>query len=136
MCPERRNRGYTLVEVLVAFLILALALTVLLRIFSGGLRSVSVSSDYAEAVMIAETRLAMAGLNERLIAGETSGMESGRFQWTRQVAEYRPSSEYEAMTAEANGFYVTVTVSWPNGARQRSIDVSTVKLADSEGLVR
>lgn len=136
MCPERRNRGYTLVEVLVAFLILALALTVLLRIFSGGLRSVSVSSDYAEAVMIAETRLAMAGLDERLIPGETSGTESGRFQWTRQVAEYRPSSEYESVTRDANGFHVTVTVSWPNGARQRSIDVSTVKLANSEGLVR
>jgi general secretion pathway protein I len=136
MCPERRNRGYTLVEVLVAFLILALALTVLLRIFSGGLRSVSVSSDYAEAVMIAESQLTLAGLDERLVAGETSGVEGAHFEWTRQVAEYRSSPDYEAATRHANGFHVAVTVSWPNGERRRSIELHTVKLANSEGRVR
>lgn len=136
MCPERRSRGYTLVEVLVAFLILAMSLTVLLRIFSGGLRSVSVSSDYAEAVMIAETQLAAAGLDERLVAGETSGVAGEQFQWTRVVEEYEPFPEYVPAARNVSGYHVTVTVTWPNGDRQRSIDLGTVKLADSEGLVR
>ena len=136
MFPERRNRGYTLVEVLVAFLILALALTVLLRIFSGGLRSVSVSSDYAEAVIIAESQLTLAGLDERLVAGETRGLEGAHFEWTRRVAEYLPSPDYEAATRHVNGFHVAVAVSWPNGERRRSIELHTVKLANSEGRVR
>jgi len=124
------------VEVLVAFLILAMSLTVLLRIFSGGLRSVSVSSDYAEAVMIAETQLAAAGLDERLVTGETSGVAGDRFQWSREVTEYEPFPEYVAATQDISAYHVTVTVTWPNGMRQRSIDLGTVKLADSEGLVR
>ena len=69
MLPRRHSRGYTLVEVLVAFVILAMALSVLLRIFSGGVRNVGVSSDYAKAVLIAESRLATAGIEQRLPEG-------------------------------------------------------------------
>jgi len=70
---DGRQSGYTLIEVLVAFMILALALTVLLRIFSGGLRNVSVSSDYAIATLIAESRLAGAGIDVPLILVTTEG---------------------------------------------------------------
>ena len=83
MLARRRSRGYTLIEVLVAFVILAMALTVLLRIFSGGVRNVAVSSDYAKAVLIAESRLATAGIDDTLAPGETDGIENGRFRWTR-----------------------------------------------------
>ena len=87
MCPRKRSRGYTLVEVLVAFMILAMALTVLLRIFASGVRTVSVSAQYAQAVLIVKSTRA---------------------------------------------YYVTVTVTWPNGDRERSIDLSTVKLLHDE----
>ena len=46
-----------------------MALTVLLRIFSGGVRNVAVSSDYAKAVLIAESRLATAGIDDTLAPG-------------------------------------------------------------------
>ena len=62
MRSERRSGGYTLIEVLVAFMIMAMALTVLLRIFSGGVRNIDVSSDYARAVLIAESQLAATGI--------------------------------------------------------------------------
>ena len=72
---HNRSRGYTLVEVLVAFVILAMTLTVLLRIFSGGVRNIAVSADYARAVLIAESQLAAAGIDEPFHAGETGGIE-------------------------------------------------------------
>jgi len=50
-------QGYSLIEVLVAFTILALTLTVLFRIFSGGLRNVDAAADYAMAVLVAEGKL-------------------------------------------------------------------------------
>ena len=128
MCPRRRSRGYTLIEVLVAFMILAMALTVLLRIFSGGVRNIGVTSDYAEAVLIGESRLATAGIDETLAPGETSGVEGDGFHWTRRVTRYEPAVDYTTRVKGTHAYFVTVTVTWPNGDKERSIDLSTVKL--------
>ena len=128
MCPRKRSRGYTLVEVLVAFMIMALALTVLLRIFSSGVRNVGIASDYAQAVLIGESRLATAGIDEGLAPGETSGVEVDGFHWTRRVTTYEPSVEYATHVKGTRAYFVTVTVTWPNGEKERSINLSTVKL--------
>lgn len=132
MCPRKRSRGYTLVEVLVAFIIMAMALTVLLRIFATGVRNISVASQYAQAVLIGESRLATAGVDAMLAPGETSGVEGKGFHWTRHVVNYEPAVDYSTYVKGTRAYYVTVTVSWPNGDRERSIDLSTVKLRHDE----
>lgn len=128
MRPRRRSSGYTLVEVLVAFVILAMALSVLLRIFSGGVRNVGVSSDYAKAVLIAESRLATAGIDDTLAPGETDGVENGRFRWTRVVTDYEPSFGYRAAVKGLRAYHVSVSVSWPNGDKERRVELNTVRL--------
>lgn len=132
MWIDRRQSGYTLIEVLVAFMILALALTVLLRIFSGGLRNVSVSSDYATATLIAESRLAAAGIDVPLTPGETSGTEGKRFEWTVSVQDYAPWPGYRSAVKGVDAYRVTVTVEWPHGDSTRRIGLSTVRI-DAEG---
>jgi len=129
-----RQSGYTLIEVLVAFMILALALTVLLRIFSGGLRNVSVSSDYATATLIAESRLAAAGIDIPLRPGETSGTEGERFEWTVSVQDYQPWPGYRSASQAVDAYRVTVTVEWPNGDNTRSVGLSTVRLLTERGI--
>jgi len=128
MLPRRRSRGYTLIEVLVAFMIMALALTVLLRIFSGGVRNVAVSSDYAQAVLIAESRLATAGIDDTLAPGETGGLENGRFRWTRVVSDYEPSFDYRPAVDGLHAYRVAVSVSWPNGDKERRVELKTVRI--------
>lgn len=135
MRPDRRSRGYTLVEVLVAFLILAMALTVLLRIFSSGLRNVGIASDYAAATLIAESRLAATGIGEPLVPGETGGLDAQRFSWTRTVSDYTPHADYRSTARDFAAYYVTVTVSWPNGDRERRVDIATIKFVDKKGQV-
>ena len=132
--PDVRQSGYTLIEVLVAFMILALALTVLLRIFSGGLRNVSVSSDYATATLIAESRLAAAGIDIPLRPGETSGTEGERFEWTVSVQDYQPWPGYRSASQAVDAYRVTVTVEWPNGDNTRSVGLSTVRLRTEGGV--
>lgn len=130
MRPDRLSRGYTLIEVLVAFMIMAMALTVLLRIFSGGVRNIAVSSDYAQAVLIAESQLAAAGIGEVMYAGETRGLEDERFEWTRSIVPYLPSADYSTTSKDVRAWHVTVTVEWPANNGSRSIDISTVRITD------
>ena len=136
MRSRGRQRGYTLIEVLVAFVILALSLTVLLRIFATGVRSVAVSADYAQAVLIAETRLASAGVDHPLTPGRHSGTELEKFRWTQTVSEYRPFAP-AAPSARGGpayaGYRVAVRVEWRNGTGSRSVDLATVRLARAEG---
>jgi general secretion pathway protein I len=132
--PGVRQSGYTLIEVLVAFMILALALTVLMRIFSGGLRNVSVSSDYATATLIAESRLAAAGIDVPLVPGETSGTEGERFEWTVSVQDYEPWPGYRSAAKGVDAYHVTVTVEWPHGDNTRRVGLSTVRLHTEGGL--
>jgi general secretion pathway protein I len=129
-----RQSGYTLIEVLVAFMILALALTVLLRIFSGGLRNVSVSSDYAAATLIAESRLAAAGIDIPLRPGETSGTEGERFEWTVSVKGYQPWPGYRSAASGVDAYRVTVTVEWPHGDNTRRVGLSTIRLFTERGV--
>ena len=130
---DARQSGYTLVEVLVAFVILALTLTVLMRIFSGGLRNVSVSSDYATATLIAESRLAATGVDEPLRPGEASGSEGERFEWTVSVQDYEPWPGYRSAAKGVGAYRVDVRVEWPHGDNTRSVALSTVRLRTDGG---
>ncbi|MDH3577290.1 MAG: prepilin-type N-terminal cleavage/methylation domain-containing protein [Gammaproteobacteria bacterium] len=121
-------RGYTLIEVLVAFMILALALTVLLRIFSSGLRNVSASSDYTRAVLVAEAQLAAAGVSDVLLPGETQGDEGRHFHWTRVIRDYVPSEGYDREALLVPAYHITVIVEWQHAGGTRQIDLSSIRL--------
>jgi len=115
-------------------MILALALTVLMRIFAGGVRNVAVSADYATATVIAESRLAATGIDVPLAPGETTGTEGGRFEWTVNVEDYQPHPGYRSAAKNVEAYLVTVTVEWPDGDNTRSVGFSTVRLHTGGGL--
>lgn len=129
---SRQQRGFTLIEILVAFMILALALTVIFRIFSGGLRNVALSEDYARAVLVAESRLSATGISESLEQGVTSGEWDERFRWERVIEAYRPWEEDKALSASLLAYWVTVSVAWEHAGRSRQITLRSVRLKPAE----
>lgn len=88
------SSGFTILEVLAAFVLFALTLTVLLQLFSGGLRDAQLADEYARAVMIAQSRLAGYTAAERPEESIASGTE-GRFKWTIAAAAYDERQEAE-----------------------------------------
>jgi len=127
MRTERQMNGYTLIEVLIAMMILAMALTVLMRLFSGGLLNIAISADYAYAVLLAETQLAAAGSSEAMAPGETYGNDD-KFSWAQTIEEYIPEEFAELEKLPVTAYQVTVVVEWPNSARTRRLKLSTIKL--------
>ena len=66
-------RGFTLLEVLVAFVVLAAGAGILYRTFSTGLLNVDAVTGYNEAIGIAEAKLGALGLEHPLAEGEEAG---------------------------------------------------------------
>jgi general secretion pathway protein I len=123
-----KQRGFTLIEVLVAFTILALALTVLMRIFSGGLRNVALAEDYAQAVLVAEAQLAKVGVAAPLESGETAGDWDERFRWRRLIDPYHPWQAGENSQVPVTAYWVTVYVDWEHAGRSHQFSLSSLRL--------
>ena len=131
--PPARQRGFSLLEILVAFSILALSLGVLMQIFSGSLRNADITRDQAQAVALAQTLLASAGVETALAAGERSGSVDDKFRW-----QLRAAPAAQELRAGASGavpltlelWEVSVRVAWGGDARQpqRDRSLSTLRV--------
>ncbi|MDH5556820.1 MAG: prepilin-type N-terminal cleavage/methylation domain-containing protein [Alphaproteobacteria bacterium] len=124
---SRASRGFTLIEVLVAFVILAFSLGALFKVFSGSLQTVRHGEDYAHAVALARGQLA--GLDTDGIEGrgiETGETEDG-YRWQIEFAPM-PDVMPQGGVAKFEPLAVSVTVSW-GALNNRSLTLSTVRLA-------
>jgi general secretion pathway protein I len=132
-------RGFSLLEVLVAFVILSLVATALFRLFSGALQNVSAADDYSRAVLIAESVLTGAAAVRPLReATETGSTDEGRIEWTTRVVAWTPpgiSPDLER-TSEAMPtrlYRITVEVMFPSPAGgQRKYALATTRIGARE----
>ena len=86
---HRRQRGFTLLEVIVAFALLVLALTLLLGSLSGASRQVRDAADSSRATLHAQSLLAQLGAGDVLQPGRQQGsFEGDRYQWQLDVAPF------------------------------------------------
>lgn len=109
-------------------MILTMALTVIFRIFSGGLRNVSLSQDYARAELVAESQLSVVGITEPLQTGITTGEWGDRFIWERSIERYQPWEESRKLNAPVLAYWVTVKVNWKHSGGDSQISLSSVRL--------
>jgi general secretion pathway protein I len=87
---RRRAEGFTLIEVIVAFAVLALALTIVLATLSGAARQVRWSEDAGRAALHAQSLLDDTGVASTLVPGRQAGVfEDGRYRWSLDVTPYR-----------------------------------------------
>ena len=126
--PRKVTAGFTLLEVVVAFVILALALGVSFETFSTGLRGTLAAGDHAGAIVRAQSRLSEIGLTEPVQPGVLEGRFDGTYGWRQEV---RIADRHESTIGgrDAHVLYdVALTVYWGTGAQARSLVLNTSRV--------
>lgn len=122
---EHIQRGFTLIEVLVAFVILALFLGTILPSLSGSLAGSRAGSDTITATAYAQSLIAGVGVEGRITEGEfTNTLEQTRFSSRLTVQLYGAAA---TDAARARLYEVTARVDWRDGAHTRAVSLTTLR---------
>jgi type II secretion system protein I len=119
--------GFTLLEILVALAIMAIAVTLVLQLFSVNLRAVSIAGDMTSAAIRGEARI-------REILAEPSLAETS---W-REASEdgYRIDVSISEVLKERTDnlpvklMEVVLTIHWMEGRKEKSVSLKSQKMAD------
>jgi general secretion pathway protein I len=110
--PHRREHashgGFTLLEILVALVIFALAFGVLAQIMWTGLRQSDVARSLAAATLLARSELARVGVEVPLRVGRAEGETEDGMGWHTAIDLVEGPGENQSLAT----YQVQVTVAW------------------------
>ena len=128
----KRADGFTLLEVLVAFALLAMALTLLLGSLSGASRQVGQTERVGRAALHGQSLLAALGMEQPLHPGQFRGeLEQGRYRWDLRIEPWRDPSAHAAVPQAPSAprlLRVWLEVAWGDSAHER-MTWDTLRLA-------
>ncbi len=132
---REKEQGFTLMETLVAMMVLGISLVMVLQLFSGGLRSEKRAADTTRALMHAQAVMDRFLLAPDYTTAETEGVFDDGYAWTLTYEAYEPEMQDDAgglsvVTYPVDLIWVAVSVRWAAGAREKTLALSTLKLVD------
>lgn len=130
--PTDRARGFTLIETLVAFVLLSSVLAVLMQNLSLGMRNQRASLHYLEAVQLAESLLAEVPWVSAETPRETFGPEQDPLVWSITITPYQPGDG--SVTSNLALFEVAVTVRWRQRAGFSEFTLSSLRTGAVPGV--
>ncbi len=126
------NRGFTLVEVIIAFVIMALILGATFDTFSTGLRQAVVTGHYAGAVVRAESQLALFDHTETLAVGVRTGRFDPLYTWRTEIAPVTQDDTEAPGEGSYRLYNVVLTVFWGEGDVAREVTLRSQRLNGPE----
>lgn len=145
------ERGFTLIEMIAAFVIFAIAVGALMQILTQSLSNARQSKDETRAALWAQSLLDTVGMGEPVEAGSSSGEFDREFRWQMQIDQIDPQlimvsaddhsqNAAQALAAASTGqelpqidlFHVDLKVTWTRGSREHSAHFSTLRTARSD----
>jgi general secretion pathway protein I len=119
---EGSERGFTLLEVLVALTIVTLAFGVLAQIIQTGLRQSAAARSLAAASLLARSELGRIGVDVPLQAGQADGATEDGMRWHTEIAVVEGPGEDRSLAL----YQVQVTVAW-GGSPAEQLMLTTLR---------
>ncbi len=121
---SRGERGFLLLETLLALFILSIGLTLVIRSFGSSLGALRTSDDYTQAMLLLEERIWELEAKGSILPGTSGGtfpQEAGKYQW--QVSASPPNAKGLSETR--------VTITFKQRGRPRDLSVVTYLKVES-----
>jgi general secretion pathway protein I len=122
------ERGFTLLEVVIALAILGIAFALAMELLANGVRSAKASEDYTQAVLLARQKIAEMAITPYLSGSGEQGDFGGGFRWSSEVQPIPPQEE----GLPARLYQVRVRVTWPGRRGEKSMDLYTLRMTVDE----
>ena len=121
--------GFTLLEVLVALVLLSISLVAIFELFSANLRGIAKSDDYSHAVIMAESKMRQI-LDDDTLAEQT---------WTESTEDgYRMNTVVSSTASDRTEnlqiklLEINLTVSWIKDSKERTLNLKTLKMVNKQ----
>ena len=128
----RSQAGFTLLEVLLAVVIMGVSLTTILLQFQTALHAGSISQERTNAVIYAKEKLESLKIEDELSESSQSGTFENGYEWETEVSLYEYEEEdqeedisYEDLRHET--YKLRATVKWNSGINKRQVELMTLK---------
>ena len=121
---QTRQRGFSLLEVLVAFSIMMLSLGVLYQAAGGSVRNLALAERQTHAILLAQSLL---DRHQAVPPGGLSvdGVASGGFDWTLEAVAETAAADDPGDDSWAL-YRVEIEVAWQDGERRRRYALATL----------
>lgn len=125
-------RGFTLLEVLTAMMILTISIVVIFQLFSGGLRSAKLSDEYTRAIFHARAKMEATLLADTLMERETEGIVEEDYRWRLSIVPLESEEDSGILKEPLETlFRLTVDIIWNDGENERTFTIRTLHMAKS-----
>ena len=124
-----RAQGFTLLEVIAAIMLLAIAFAALMQVAGGSIRLSQNASEHSEAALWARSLLDTAFTTEPVRAGTTTGRFDQRFSWQLDVTPWAVPAA--APNAPMRLYQLDLDVTWGPVSHPRSAHFRTLRLASA-----
>jgi prepilin-type N-terminal cleavage/methylation domain-containing protein len=129
MSMQAGTKGFTLLEVLVALAIMAVAVTMVIQLFSANLRTVAASVNMTSAVARADARIRGIISDESLTEKVWSETTEEGYRFDVSVSEILKD---RTDNLPVKLMEIVLTTRWISGMKEKSFNLKTVKMVDKE----
>ena len=130
----RGKSGFTLIETLVATLLLSISVVIIIQLFSSGLRAGSLSTDYVRAVYYAREKMEELLLLPSQIEGSKSGIFDEKYKWISEIEKIEEDDdERKEDNLPIALYHIHIDVSWREGIREKHFDIGTLTISENIG---